>query len=349
MSNYYASNPYQQNPYGTSNENDPYAAANPTDHQQQAGQGQGQGQQSNTNFATSQQQWQQPQPNQNQNQHQNIQPQQQQAGGTTPFWNPAMASTFATVAATTAAGASGNPNAMFDLGLKAGHTFLDQGTARMIPGLERIMRELRLYFAVNNSYVKKKMLRVLFSFFHKNWVRINSAPGSIQKYELPIHDDNALDLYIPMMSLITYVLLCGLCYGTSGQFNPEVLPDVTTKCVLIQILEVLLFRLGFYMMQVPTGMIDLFSVTGYKYLGLTINMLVGYSLSLALVSGGHKGYYAMFLFTASSASYFMLKFMANNIPTVTASSGPKREFVVLAFAGSQFASMWFLGQTKFLN
>ena len=216
------------------------------------------------------------------------------------------------------------------------------------------MRELRVYFAVNNKYVKKKMLRVLFSFFFKNWRRVehdamNSTNAGGNKYALPTSDDNALDLYIPAMSLITYVLLCGLCYGTSGQFDPEVLPDVTTKCMAIQVVEVLLFRLGFYLMQVPTNFIDLFAVTGYKYLGLTVNMLIGYSLSLALVSGGHKGYYGMFLWTASAASYFMLKYMANNTPTVTASTGPKREFVVLAFAGSQFASMWFLGQTKFLN
>lgn len=232
----------------------------------------------------------------------------------------------------------------------------------MIPGLERTMRELRVYFAVNNSYVKKKMTRVLFSFFFKNWKRVendamnsnaNGAGAGLEpggnKYALPTNDDNALDLYIPAMSLITYVLLCGLCYGTSGQFDPEVLPDVTTRCMVIQVIEVLLFRLGFYLMQIPANFMDLFAVTGYKYLGLTINMLTGYSLSLALVSGGHKGYYGMFLWTASAASYFMLKTMANNTPTVTASSGPKREFVVLAFAASQFASMWFLGQTKFLN
>jgi len=160
---------------------------------------------------------------------------------------------------------------------------------------------------------------------------------------------NALDLYIPSMSLVTYVLLCALCYGTAGKFNPEVLPDVSSKCMMIQILEVLLFRLGFYLMQVPTGFMDLFAVTGYKYLGLTMNMLVGFSLNLALVSGGHKGYYATFLWTASVTSYFMWRFMESNIPIQTAGSGPKREFMILAFAASQLASMWFLGQTKFLN
>jgi hypothetical protein len=275
-----------------------------------------------------------------------------------------MTSTFASVASNAVGSAASNPNAMFDLGIKAGHTFLDQGTARMIPGLEKVMRELRVYFAVDNSYVKAKMLRVLFSFFYKTWKRIETDDGSMQynqqqqyqqpsmvmkQYALPTNDDNALDLYIPSMSLITYVLLCGLCYGTSGQFDPEVLPDVTTRCMVVQVLEVLLFRLGFYLMQVPTCFMDLFAVTGYKYLSLSLNMFVGYSLSLMLSNGGQKGYYVMFLWTASAMSYFMLKFMANNVPLMTSVTGPKRDVVVLAFAGFQFASMWFLGQTKFLN
>mmetsp|Transcript_16689 Transcript_16689/g.31620 ORF Transcript_16689/g.31620 Transcript_16689/m.31620 type:complete len:396 (+) Transcript_16689:17-1204(+) len=364
MSNYYgssSSNPYQQDtkthgadPYNVnfsstsagSQSNDPYS--NRMDYNQQW-------QPSSHAFQ-----------NQSQQKQQQQQQQQQFQGGSTPFWNPNMASTFASVAST-AVGSASNPNAMFDLGIKAGHTFLDQGTARMIPGLERIMRELRVYFAVDNSYVKAKMQRVLFSFFYKVWKRTetddstttsqyNSSQQQYQsqsltmkQYALPTNDDNALDLYIPTMSLITYVLLCGLCYGTSGQFDPEFLPDVTTRCVVVQIIEVLAFRLGFYLMQVPTCFMDLFAVTGYKYLGLALNMLVGYSLSIMLETGGHRGYYVMFLWTATAMSYFMLKFMANNIPLMTNASGPKRDVVVLAFAGTQFASMWFLGQTRFLN
>lgn len=304
------------------------------------------------------QQWQPPAQTSNPNLHQgqsvqNVAPaQQQQQAGTPLFWNPAVASS---IAAAAMSGGANNPDAMFNLAQQAGNTFLDQGTARMIPGLERIMRELRVYFAVDNSYVKTKMLRVLFSFFFKRWKRMeeynSDTQGTGQKYALPTSDDNALDLYIPSMSLVTYVLLCALCYGTAGEFEAEVMPDVMTKCIIILILEVLAFRLGFYLMQAPTSFMDLFAVTGYKFLGLTVNMLVGLFLGLALNTGGmgHKGYYATFLWTASAASYFMLKFLANNIPNVTASTGPKRDVMVLAFAGSQFASMWFLGQTKVLN
>ena len=148
------------------------------------------------------------------------------------------------------------------------------------------------------------------------------------------------------MSLITYVLLCALCYGNAGQFNPEVLPDVTMKCIVCQILEVLAIRFGFYMMQAPVAFLDLFSYTGYKYVGLCVNMLVG--LALGQLNYGHRGYYVTFLWTASAASYFMLKTMANNIPLVVAATGPKREVMVVAFAASQFATMWFVSQTKFL-
>lgn len=165
-------------------------------------------------------------------------------------------------------------------------------------------------------------------------------------YALPHSDENAPDLYLPVMSLISYCLLCALTYGTSGKFNPEVIPDVTTKCFVTQVLEVLLIRFGFYMMNTPTPILDLFSYTGYKYLGLTVNMIV--AILLGQLGYGTSGFYATFLWTASAATFFMLKTMANNIPTETASTGPKREVMVLAFALSQAASMWFVSQTKFL-
>ena len=165
-------------------------------------------------------------------------------------------------------------------------------------------------------------------------------------YALPNSDDNAPDLYLPLMSLITYCLLCSLLYGTAGEFNPEVIADVTTKCFITQVLEVLVIRFGFYMMQAPIPFLDLFSYTGYKYLGLTCNILTG--MGFGQLGYGTSGFYATFLWTASAISFFMLKTMANNIPSETSSEGPKREFMVLAFAASQAASMWFVSQTKYL-
>jgi len=267
------------------------------------------------------------------------------------MWNPTLAT--AAASAVLNGGTSANNEALWGAGIQVGKEFLDKGTAQMIPGLERTMRYLRVYFAVDNGYVKRKIGRVLFSFAHKRWRRLESDPvtGQTPSFSLPINDDNALDLYIPSMSLITYVLLCALSYGTVGKFNPEVLSDVTTKCFFTQLLEVLCIRLGIYLMQAPTSFIDLFSITGYKYLGLALNMLVGNMLSTLLPELGYAttAYYVTFLWTGFSTCYFVLKTMSNHIPIITSKAGPKRELMILGFASSQFATMWFLGQTKFLQ
>jgi protein transport protein YIF1 len=166
-------------------------------------------------------------------------------------------------------------------------------------------------------------------------------------YALPTSDENAPDLYLPCMTLITYVLLCALLYGTTGKFNPEVLPNVCTWCFGTQLLEVAAIRIGFYTMNAPVAILDLFSYTGYKYLGLCINMLAG--LILGLFGVGQRGYYIFFVWTASAVSYFMLKTMANNIPLVVNKAGPRREVMVVAFAASQCVTMWFVSQTKNLT
>ena len=40
---------------------------------------------------------------------------------------------------------------------------------------------------------------------------------------------------------------------------------------------------------------------------------------------------------------------ANSIPRITSAVGPKRQFMVLGFAASQFATCWFVSETKFLE
>ena len=62
-------------------------------------------------------------------------------------------------------------DAMFDLAMTGGQTFLKSSTARMIPGLESSMQMLRVYFAVDNHYVKRKIQKVLFPFLSKQWQR----------------------------------------------------------------------------------------------------------------------------------------------------------------------------------
>ena len=278
--------------------------------------------------------------------------QQQQQQQPMNFWNPTTAALMSNAATAAATGKMGDSQAMMNMAESMGIQFLETGWAKTVPGLERSMVALRIYFAVDNAYVKRKMVKVLFPFAFRDWSRkeshdIQNPDGSFA-FALPLNDENAPDLYLPAMSLLTYVLLCALCYGTAGKFDPEVLPDVTTKCLVTQILEVIAIRIGFYLMDVSIPLLDLFSYTGYKYLGLSMNMINGLALG-HFVGYGHRAYYFTFLWTASAVSYFILKVMANNIPLKTSAVGPKRQFMVLGFAISQFATCWFVSQTKFLE
>eukprot|EP00594_Rhizosolenia_setigera_P000390 CAMPEP_0178948346 /NCGR_PEP_ID=MMETSP0789-20121207/5423_1 /TAXON_ID=3005 /ORGANISM="Rhizosolenia setigera, Strain CCMP 1694" /LENGTH=335 /DNA_ID=CAMNT_0020628705 /DNA_START=82 /DNA_END=1089 /DNA_ORIENTATION=+ len=295
-----------------------------------------------------------PQQQQQQQQQSQGQPHQQQ---NEPALNNIVQNVFDpnTAAKAGMAFMQGDQKALQKIGESAAMSFLENVPGRVEPGFGKVMTSLRAYFAVDNRYVKKKILRVLFPFFSKIWKREELEPmrtstnaEGVQvvfgpQYAPPVVDDNAPDLYLPSMSLITYGILCALLYGTTGEFTPEVLPDVTMYCFVTQILEVLLIRFGFYMMQVSVSILDLFSYTGYKYLGLCINMLIG------LVGFGRTGYYVCFFWTASSTSYFISKVMANLIPKNTASTGPKRHIMVLVIGASQFATMWFVSQTKYLE
>ena len=76
---------------------------------------------------------------------------------------------------------------------------------------------------------------------------------------------NAPDLYIPLMSFVTYILLSGYVHGTSGHFNPDVIGNVGTYCLVLQSFEIGLITFALYLLQASCPLLDLVAYTGYKY------------------------------------------------------------------------------------
>ncbi|ROT85786.1 hypothetical protein C7M84_006853 [Penaeus vannamei] len=71
------------------------------------------------------------------------------------------------------------------------------------------MTQLKYYFAVDTRYVMKKLQLLFFPFTHSDWsVRYNQEEPVQPRYEI-----NAPDLYIPLMAVVTYILVAGLCLG----------------------------------------------------------------------------------------------------------------------------------------
>ena len=89
------------------------------------------------------------------------------------FWNPTTAMAMSTVANAAATGKIGDVNSQVMIGMaeSMGKQFLETGWAKAVPGLERSMVALRVYFAVDNLYVKRKIVKVLFPFAFRDWRR----------------------------------------------------------------------------------------------------------------------------------------------------------------------------------
>jgi hypothetical protein len=218
--------------------------------------------------------------------------------------------------------ASANP--MAQVGLQLGREFVQTNVARYAPGASVLWQNLRYHFDVSNAYVLAKLRRLLFPFASRTpaaWKRkepaaaaaagalgadavgrqsLPNAQGAV--FLAPALDDNAPDLYLPTMAFITYVLVCGLLKGTRMQFHPEVLVTTSSAALLAQILEVAALKACFFSLAAEgVSMLDLVSYTGYKYVGLTINTVVGLFL-------GSTAYYLSLIYTRVARGAGPLRF-----------------------------------------
>merc|ERR1719429_873317 len=95
--------------------------------------------------------------------------------------------------------------------------------------------QLKYYFAVDNTYVTKKLGLLLFPFAHSDWSIRYSHNEPVQ----PRLELNAADLYIPSMAFVTYILVVGYVLGMQDRFSPEVLATTSSSALTSLILEIL--------------------------------------------------------------------------------------------------------------
>lgn len=157
---------------------------------------------------------------------------------------------------------------------------------------------LHNYFDVTNSYVLNKIMLILLPFSQpQEWrqeVDENGHPGS------PRYNLHAPDLYIPLMSYVTFVLLAGVSAGWKGNFAPDYLGMAASSGIVVIMLEMMILYGGFYLLQsaMPTPL-DLLAYSGYKFLPCVVNQAV----SLLL---GAEVYYPVYCFTTGMLGMFMV-------------------------------------------
>lgn len=111
---------------------------------------------------------------------------------------------------------------------------------------------LKPYFDVDNSYLLNKIILILFPYLKSQWDM----------------DDNRInkpDLYIPVMSLFTYIILKSMYMGLKNLFTPEHIGLIFTRLMFFEIVLLFLFKIITFVLNFKIKILDLVCFSGYKY------------------------------------------------------------------------------------
>lgn len=169
---------------------------------------------------------------------------------------------------------------------------------------------LKHYFNVTNAYVVNKLYIVLFPWWHRPWSRQQrmSSNANDVVYLPPREDINSPDMYIPMMALVTYIVLCTLLAGLRGDFHPELLGYTATVATSVMLLEILTIKLGTFLLAISSSsqLLDLVAYSGYKFVGVIVSLLLS-SLAAHLGFGGRWLPWFFFLYCFAANAFFLLR------------------------------------------
>ena len=131
---------------------------------------------------------------------------------------------------------------------------------------------LKPYFDVDNKYVLVKF-RYLFLPFLKE-----KSSNTVNTNELEIkYNIEYSDLYLPIMSFITYVLAISfiIAIKTPEIFNPQTLGKILSKDFSLYIINAAIIKLlMFIFLNNPLSFTEIFSLTGYKFVYMIIYAII---------------------------------------------------------------------------
>jgi len=259
---------------------------------------------------------------------------------------PVDAASMFTAAAASYAASGGDSSQFANVGIGLGE---QMGRQAFEQGKETLSRwgfgldSVRGYFQVDQSYVLSRLKLLAFPWpigkrKLKDWRRrYNQSENGDQKPMSPREDENAPDLYIPVMAFITYVLAAGFWLGVAGQFTPEILGKTLSSSLVVWTLEVCCTKAAFYLLHNgAVAWLDIVSLAGYKYVSAVCNLA-------AFILFGRMAYYSCLLYSASSVGWIVFKSYFEILGGSQIALTEKISMLLVIVGGGQVAMVWFLG------
>lgn len=184
---------------------------------------------------------------------------------------------------------------------------------------------LKHYFNVSNGYVVNKLFLVLFPWRHKPWSRKQTlGPNGQEGWFMPPRDDlNSPDMYIPVMALVTYILLYSMIAGLRGAFEPELLGYTATWSFFIVGVEIILLKLGAYLLSIASDsqLLDLVAYSGYKFVGAIVTIVISEIFNGGKGTGGWVGW-TIFAYTFLANALFLVSILPQTLTPVQVTNYP---------------------------
>jgi len=228
---------------------------------------------------------------------------------------------------------------MANMAMQYGGNLADQGKEYVQQNLEKYVSasKIKYYFAVDTTYVGKKLGLLLFPFTHTNW----SVAFNQDEPVAPRYDVNAPDLYIPSMGFVTFVLAASVALGIQGRFTPETIGMATSSAMGYLLLEILVILFTLYILAVQTSLtyLDWMAYCGYKYFGMVLSLVSGVFIN-------KMAYYCVLGYCSLVLVFFLSRTLkvqilphAEDYQNV---GNKRRLYVLLALSFIQPVFMWWL-------
>ena len=110
------------------------------------------------------------------------------------------------------------------------------------------------------------------------------------------------------MAIVTYILLWTLIAGLRGEFQPEVLGKTATSSLVVVITEILILKLGCYLLGISnqSQLLDLIAYSGYKFVGMIATVTLAELANRGAGTGGWVGW-VVFAYTFLANSLFLMR------------------------------------------
>jgi hypothetical protein len=159
------------------------------------------------------------------------------------------------------------------------------------------------HFNVTNSYVVNKVF-MLFAPFLKRWnySRQHEQVQGGQTFLPPRADINSPDLYLPVVSVWTYIIIVCALSLADEKYKPDLMYSTVWSTCVSWFIHALLLSIVLRAMNLPATIpwVEVFAYTGYAYAPACAIILGG-------VIGGKWLYYGTWLYTSLCMAVFLIR------------------------------------------